>query len=163
MRQEKQEIDQQLRAIQGTNMGSMQSFPTSRRSERAYSTEYDSTRSNRGSGRGGRGSRGGRNNMNSGGNPRYSSRRNDRGTGDETEEEYHRGGSYSNSGKYQGGRGMSGRGNYSQKPSSGKGDMSRRRGGSNAKDDQQLRDGSSIDRGNIFLNYFNLSCAHHSL
>ena len=149
LRQEKQEIDQQLRAIQGSNMGSMQSFPTSRRSDRAYSTEYDSSRSNRGSSsRGGRGgSNRGRNSMNSGGNPRYSNRRNDRGTGDETEEEYHRGGSYSNSGKYQGNARSSGRGgNFSHKLG-GKGDLSRRRGGSSVKEDQQLRDGSSVDRG----------------
>ncbi|KAL7022645.1 hypothetical protein ACKWTF_012327 [Chironomus riparius] len=147
LRQEKQEIDQQLRAIQGSNMGSMQSFPTSRRSDRAYSTEYDSSRSNRGSNRGGRGgSNRGRNSMNSGGNPRYSNRRNDRGTGDETEEEYHRGGSYSNSGKYQGNARSSGqRGNFSQKPG-GKGDLLRRRGGSIAKEDQPIRDGSSVDR-----------------
>lgn len=157
LRQEKQEIDQQLRAIQGSNMGSMQSFTTSRRSDRAYSNDYDSSRSNRGSssgrGRGGSG-RGGRNSMNMGGNPRYSNRRNDRGTGDETEEEYHRGGSYSNSGKYQGGGSRSsGRGgNYSQKPGLGKGEMMRRRGGNSAKDEQQLRDGSSVDRESLSSN-----------
>jgi len=155
LRQEKQEIDQQLRAIQGSNMGSMQSFPTSRRSERAYSTEYDSSRSNRGSNRGGRGgSNRGRNSMTSGGNPRYSNRRNDRGTGEDTEEEYHRGGSYSNSGKYQGNARSSGRGNFSQKPGGKSGDLLRRRGGSVAKEDQQLRDGSSVDRGKISIRFF---------
>ena len=132
-------------------MGSMLSFPTSRRSERAYSNEYDSSRSNRGSNRGGRGgSNRGRNSMNSGGNPRYSNRRNDRGTGDETEEEYHRGGSYSNSGKYQGNSRGSGRGGNNYSKSGVKPDLLRRRGGSTAKDDQQLRDGSSVDRGNYF-------------
>lgn len=158
MRQEKQEIDQQLRAIQGSNMGSMQAFPSSRRSERAYSTDYDSSRSNRGSMRG-RGSNRGRNSMSSN-NPRYSNnRRNDRtglgAGGDDTEEEYHRGGSYSNSGKYRGGSSRGGSGNnYSHnKPSGGKGDY--RRGGAalGLKDDQQqqLRDGSSVDRGNKFF------------
>lgn len=134
-------------------MGSMQAFPTSRRSDRAYSTDYDSNRSNRGSNRGGRISNRGRNSMSSG-NPRYSSRRgNDRGNvggGDDTEEEFHhRGGSYSNSNKFQGGRGSGrgGGGNFSQNKQGGKGDF--RRGTGNMKDDQQQqhRDGSSIDRG----------------
>ncbi|KAG5670441.1 hypothetical protein PVAND_000705 [Polypedilum vanderplanki] len=146
LRQEKQEIDQQLRAIQGSNMGSMQNFPTTRRSERAYSTDYDSSRSNRGgSMRGARGSnRGSRNSMSSG-NPRYSNnRRNDR-VGEETEEEYHRGGSYSNSGKYRGGSGRGGSGNFSHNKPAGKNDY--RRGVSGMKDEQQqLRDGSSVDR-----------------
>lgn len=143
MRQEKQEIDQQLRAIQGSGMGSMQNFPMSRRSDRAYSNDYDS-RSNRGSSRGGRGSNRGRNSMGSGsGNPRYSNRR---GTMDDNEEEYHRGSSYSNSNKFQGGRG-SNRGsasgnNYSQL-NKGKGDL--RRPG--PKDDHA----SSIDRGKTIV------------
>jgi fragile X mental retardation protein len=146
LRQEKQEIDQQLRAIQGSNM-SMQSFSTTRRSDRAYSTDYDSSRSNRGSMRGARGSnRGSRNSMSSG-NPRYSNnRRNDR-VGEEPEEEYHRGGSYSNSGKYRGGgSARGGSGNFSHNKPIGKNDY--RRGGVGIKDDQQqLRDGSSVDRG----------------
>jgi hypothetical protein len=90
--------------------------------------------------------------MTSGGNPRYSNRRNDRGTGEDTEEEYHRGGSYSNSGKYQGNARSSGRGNFSQKPGGKGNDLLRRRGGSVAKEDQQLRDGSSVDRGKISIN-----------
>lgn len=144
MRQEKQEIDQQLRAIQGSGMGSMQSFPMSRRSDRAYSNDYDS-RSNRGSSRGGRGSNRGRNSMGSGsGNPRYSNRR-DRPGGDENEEEFHRGSSYSNSNKFQGGRGSNRPpgGNYSQL-NKGKGDF--RRAG--PKEEQPQREhASSIDRG----------------
>lgn len=62
MRQEKLEIDQQLRAIQGSSMGSMQNFPVSRRSERPYSNDNDSVnRSNRGGSRGrGRGRGGNR-------------------------------------------------------------------------------------------------------
>lgn len=124
MRQEKQEIDSQLRAIQGSGMGSMQSFPMSRRSDRAYSNDYDS-RSNRGSSRGGRGSNRGRNSMgSSSGNPRYSNRRGHVGE-DGVEEEFHRGSSYSNSNKFQGGRGGSSRpagGNYSQM-NKGKGDF----------------------------------------
>lgn len=76
MRQEKLEIDQQLRAIHGgNNMGSMQSFPVQRRSDRGYSSDIDSIRSNRGGAAGqsnqagglrGRGGRGGRNS-----NPRF--------------------------------------------------------------------------------------------
>lgn len=75
LRQEKLEIDQQLRAIHGNNMGSMQSFPVQRRSDRGYSSDIDSIRSNRGGTSGqtsqaaglrGRGGRGGRNS-----NPRY--------------------------------------------------------------------------------------------
>jgi fragile X mental retardation protein len=143
LRQEKQEIDQQLRAIQGSGMGSMQNFPMSRRSDRAYSNDYDS-RSNRGSSRGGRGSNRGRNSMGAGsGNPRYSNRRE---RGDDTEEEFHRGSSYSNSNKFQGGRGSTrgnDRGNYSQL-NKGKGDF--RRGG--PKEEQSHREhASSIDRG----------------
>lgn len=59
LRQEKLEIDQQLRAIQGSNMGSMQNFPMSRRSDRGYSNDdagNRSTRGSRGRGRGGSGS-----------------------------------------------------------------------------------------------------------
>lgn len=147
MRQEKQEIDSQLRAIQGSGMGSMQNFPMSRRSDRAYSNDYDS-RSNRGSSRGGRGSNRGRNNMGSGsGNPRYSNRRHDK-PGDEIEEDFHRGSSYSNSNKFQGGRGSNRpMGNYSQL-NKGKGDF--RRGG--PKDEHSHRDhASSIDRGKLKL------------
>lgn len=144
LRQEKQEIDQQLRAIQGSGMGSMQSFPMSRRSDRAYSNDYDS-RSNRGSSRGGRGSNRGRNSMGStSGNPRYSNRRGHE-RGDDTEEEFHRGSSYSNSNKFQGGRGTNRptTGNYPQL-NKGKGDF--RRAG--PKEDQPHRDhASSIDRG----------------
>lgn len=148
MRQEKQEIDQQLRAIQGSNMGSMQTFP-SRRSDRAYSTDYDSRSSRGGAGRGGPSGRSrgnGRNNSMSGGNPRYSNRRDHRG-GDDTEEEYHsRGGHFTNSGKYQGNRpGGGGRGGGNKQ---GKGSEYRRGGNLGAnKEDQPNRDASSIDRG----------------
>lgn len=64
LRQEKQEIDQQLRAIQESSMGSIQSFPATRRSERGYSSDLDSVRSARGASRGrgrGRGTNGGNN------------------------------------------------------------------------------------------------------
>lgn len=75
LRQEKLEIDQQLRAIQGATMGSMQNFSMNRRSDRAYSSDVDGGgRSGRGGMRG-RGGRGGRGN-----NPRYSGRRD---TGDD--------------------------------------------------------------------------------
>ncbi|XP_059620830.1 fragile X messenger ribonucleoprotein 1 homolog isoform X2 [Phlebotomus argentipes] len=64
LRQEKLEIDQQLRALQGSSLGSMQSYPSSRRSERGYSSDMDSmNRAGRGAPRGGR--------MRGRGNPRY--------------------------------------------------------------------------------------------
>ncbi|XP_058128136.1 fragile X messenger ribonucleoprotein 1 homolog [Anopheles coustani] len=80
LRQEKLEIDQQLRAIQGSSMGSMQSFSMNRRMDRTYNSNNDSdagSRSNRGGMRG-RGGRGGR-----GTNQRYSARR-----GNENEEDF---------------------------------------------------------------------------
>ncbi|KAL7729853.1 hypothetical protein ACLKA6_014708 [Drosophila palustris] len=68
LRQEKLEIDQQLRAIQESSMGSTQSFAVSRRSERGYSSDIESVRSIRGGSGGqrgrGRGRGGGGNNMN---------------------------------------------------------------------------------------------------
>lgn len=77
LRQEKLEIDQQLRAIQGATMGSMQNFSMNRRGDhrdRAYSSDVEGggggSRSGRGGMRGGRGGRGGR-----GSNPRYTGRR----------------------------------------------------------------------------------------
>ncbi|XP_052899817.1 fragile X messenger ribonucleoprotein 1 homolog isoform X2 [Anopheles moucheti] len=69
LRQEKLEIDQQLRAIQGSSIGSMQSFSMNRRSDRSYNNDSDGSRLNRGGMRG-RGGRGGR-----GANQRYSARR----------------------------------------------------------------------------------------
>lgn len=48
LRQEKLEIDQQLRAIQGTSMNTMQNFTVQRRSDRGYSSDIDTMRSNRG-------------------------------------------------------------------------------------------------------------------
>lgn len=101
LRQEKQDIDQQLRAVQETGMGSMQSFPVPRRSDRGggvgmggggggmggggggggYGNDMDMRSNQRGTsrGRGGRGGRGngrqdgGRNDGGGGGgNPRYS-------------------------------------------------------------------------------------------
>lgn len=69
LRQNKLEIDQQLRAFQESTMGSVQNFPVSRRSERGYSSDIESVRSSRGGPRGrgrGRGSGG-----NNGGNQRY--------------------------------------------------------------------------------------------
>ncbi len=62
LRQEKLEIDQQLRAIQGSGMGSMQSFPMSRRSDRGYSNDDAGNRSSRGSRGRGRGNNSGRGN-----------------------------------------------------------------------------------------------------
>lgn len=149
MRQEKQEIDSQLRAIQGSGMGSMQSFPMSRRSDRAYSNDYDS-RSNRGSSRGGRGSNRGRNSMGStSGNPRYSNRRHVGEDG--VEEEFHRGSSYSNSNKFQGGRGGSSRptgGNYSQM-NKGKEDFQGRKGDFQGKGDFHSSKGDYHGKGDF--------------
>lgn len=60
LRQEKLDIDLQVRAIQGTQMGSMQNFPVQRRSDRGYSSDMESMRPSRGGPRGrGRGGRGG--------------------------------------------------------------------------------------------------------
>lgn len=65
LRMEKQEIDQQLRAIQFNSMGSMNMYMGNRRSERGYSSEMESGlggnggRPGRGTGRG-RGRGGGR-------------------------------------------------------------------------------------------------------
>lgn len=55
LRQEKLEIDQQLRAIQESSMGSVQNFPVTRRTDRGYSSDIESVRSGRGGRRGGRG------------------------------------------------------------------------------------------------------------
>lgn len=53
LRQEKLEIDQQLRAIQGnTSMNSMQNFTVQRRPDRGYSSDVDTMRPNRGTGAG---------------------------------------------------------------------------------------------------------------
>uniref|UniRef100_A0A182MPL0 K Homology domain-containing protein n=1 Tax=Anopheles culicifacies TaxID=139723 RepID=A0A182MPL0_9DIPT len=71
LRQEKLEIDQQLRAIQGSSIGSMQSFSMNRRSDRSYNNDGDGSRLNRGGMRG-RGGRGGR-----GANQRYSDNEDD--------------------------------------------------------------------------------------
>ncbi|XP_044761790.1 fragile X mental retardation syndrome-related protein 1 isoform X2 [Coccinella septempunctata] len=57
LRQEKLEIDEQLRSIHGTNLGSMQSLPMGRRNDRGYNSDMDGGGRPRGSmrGRGGRG------------------------------------------------------------------------------------------------------------
>ncbi|XP_053682511.1 fragile X messenger ribonucleoprotein 1 homolog isoform X2 [Sabethes cyaneus] len=104
LRQEKLEIDQQLRAIQGATMGSMQNFSMSRRTDRAYSSDVEGgSRSNRGGMRG-RGGRGGR-----GGNIRYTGRR------DVGDEEYTPRGSGGGGGGGGGGdRGGDQRNNYSE-------------------------------------------------
>lgn len=141
LRQEKQEIDQKLRTIQNTNMGSMQSFSMSRRNDRGFSSEYDS-RSMRGSSRGGRGmGRGGRNNsmMSGNSNPRYSNRRSGQHerTGDDNDDDFR-------SNKFHGGRGSSR--NYQSGGPKGK-DF--RRVAHKDKDDQHQshEHASSIDRG----------------
>lgn len=70
LRQEKLEIDQQLRNIHGSSLGSMQSLSMGRRNDRGYSSDMDGggSRSGRGGSMRGRGGRGrGR------GNDRYNS------------------------------------------------------------------------------------------
>lgn len=77
------------------------------------------------------------------GNPRYSNRRGERsGTVDDNEEDFHRGSSYSNSNKFQGGRGGMNRGGHTGNNYSlhkGKGDIRR----TGPKDEHA----SSVDRG----------------
>ncbi|XP_021932367.1 synaptic functional regulator FMR1 isoform X5 [Zootermopsis nevadensis] len=66
LRQEKLEIDQQLRSIHGSTMGSMQNFPIQRRNDRGYNSDMDGGSSRgrggpmrgRGRGRGGPGRHG---------------------------------------------------------------------------------------------------------
>lgn len=58
LRQEKLEIDQQLRSIHGSTMGSMQSLSMSRRSDRGYSSDMDGGSRGRGGSMRGRGGRG---------------------------------------------------------------------------------------------------------
>ncbi|XP_022910264.1 fragile X messenger ribonucleoprotein 1 homolog isoform X4 [Onthophagus taurus] len=58
LRQEKLEIDQQLRSIHGSGMGSMQSLQMSRRNDRGYSSDMDGGSRGRGGTMRGRGSRG---------------------------------------------------------------------------------------------------------
>lgn len=70
LRQEKLEIDQQLRSIHGSSLGSMQSLSMGRRNDRGYNSDMDGggSRSGRGGSMRGRGGRGrGR------GNDRYNS------------------------------------------------------------------------------------------
>ncbi|KAI4456632.1 fragile x mental retardation syndrome-related protein [Holotrichia oblita] len=58
LRQEKLEIDQQLRSIHGSGMGSMQSLQMSRRNDRGYSSDMDGGSRGRGGSMRGRGGRG---------------------------------------------------------------------------------------------------------
>nr|AAG22045.1 KH domain containing RNA-binding protein FMR1 [Drosophila melanogaster] len=133
LRQEKMEIDQQLRAIQESSMGSTQSFPVTRRSERGYSSDIESVRSMRGGGGGQRGRVRGRGGGGPGGgnglNQRYHNNRrdeddynsrgdhqrdqqrgyNDRGGGDNT-------GSYRGGGGGAGGPGNNRRGGINRRP-----------------------------------------------
>ncbi|XP_039491478.1 synaptic functional regulator FMR1 isoform X2 [Drosophila santomea] len=133
LRQEKMEIDQQLRAIQESSMGSTQSFPVTRRSERGYSSDIESVRSMRGGGGGQRGRVRGRGGGGPGGgnglNQRYHNNRrdeddynsrgdhqrdqqrgyNDRGSGDNT-------GSYRGGGGGAGGPGNNRRGGVNRRP-----------------------------------------------
>lgn len=87
-------------------------------------------------------------------NPRYSNRRGqDRPGGDDTEEEFHRGSSYSNSNKFQGGRG-SNRGNYSQGLNKPKGDYRRPGGKEDHGPPPHREHASSVDRGKRKQSFF---------
>ncbi|XP_017057603.1 synaptic functional regulator FMR1 isoform X2 [Drosophila ficusphila] len=132
LRQEKLEIDQQLRAIQESSMGSTQSFPVTRRSERGYSSDIESVRSMRGGGGGQRGRGRGRGGGGPGGgnglNQRYHNNRRDEddynSRGDHQRDQQQRGGyndrgSGDNSGNYRGGGGGAGnnrRGGVNRRP-----------------------------------------------
>ncbi|XP_020813578.1 synaptic functional regulator FMR1 isoform X3 [Drosophila serrata] len=128
LRQEKMEIDQQLRAIQESSMGSTQSFPVTRRSERGYSSDIESVRSMRGGGggqrgRGGRGRGGGGPGGGNGLNQRYHNNRRDEddynSRGDHQRDHQQQrgyndrgtGGGDHNTGNYRGGGGAGGPGN----------------------------------------------------
>ncbi|XP_016979026.1 synaptic functional regulator FMR1 isoform X2 [Drosophila rhopaloa] len=130
LRQEKLEIDQQLRAIQESSMGSTQSFPVTRRSERGYSSDIESVRSMRGGGGGQRGRGRGRGGGGPGGgnglNQRYHNNRRDEddynSRGDHQRDQqrgYNDRGSGDNSGNYRGGAGGAGnnrRGGVNRRP-----------------------------------------------
>ncbi|KAJ8978336.1 hypothetical protein NQ317_011459, partial [Molorchus minor] len=58
LRQEKLEIDQQLRSIHGSGLGSMQSLSMGRRNDRGYNSDMDGGRPSRGGPNRGRGGRG---------------------------------------------------------------------------------------------------------
>ncbi|XP_016960655.1 fragile X messenger ribonucleoprotein 1 homolog isoform X1 [Drosophila biarmipes] len=122
LRQEKLEIDQQLRAIQESSMGSTQSFPVTRRSERGYSSDIESVRSMRGGGGGQRGRGRGRGGGGPGGgnglNQRYHNNRRDEddynSRGDHQRDQqrgYNDRGNGDNTGNYRGGGGAGGPGN----------------------------------------------------
>ncbi|XP_036674096.2 fragile X messenger ribonucleoprotein 1 homolog isoform X1 [Drosophila suzukii] len=119
LRQEKLEIDQQLRAIQESSMGSTQSFPVTRRSERGYSSDIESVRSMRGGGGGQRGRGRGRGGGGPGGgnglNQRYHNNRRDEddynSRGDHQRDQqrgYNDRGNGDNTGNYRGGGGGAG-------------------------------------------------------
>lgn len=78
LRQEKLEIDQQLRSIHGSSLGSIQSLSMSRRNDRGYSSDMDGgSRGGRGGGGGMRGGRGGGGRGGRGGPPGGGGRPND--------------------------------------------------------------------------------------
>lgn len=144
LRQEKLEIDQQLRAIQESAMGSMQNFPVTRRSDRGYSSDIESVRSGRGGPRGrGRG-RGG----NNGGNQRYHQGRRDdddyQSRGDHPRDRYHNDRSGGGGGGY---RGNDRRGNNRRQ------NRNEQNGGrdhhfyNHDEDVQETRELSSVERG----------------
>ncbi|KAH8288708.1 hypothetical protein KR054_008294 [Drosophila jambulina] len=134
LRQEKLEIDQQLRAIQESSMGSTQSFPVTRRSERGYSSDIESVRSMRGGGGGQRGRGRGRGGGGPGGgnglNQRYHNNRRDEddynSRGDHQRDQQQRGYNDRSSGG-----GDNNTGNYHRGGGAGGGAGNNRRGGVN--------------------------------
>ncbi|XP_044761792.1 fragile X mental retardation syndrome-related protein 1 isoform X4 [Coccinella septempunctata] len=104
LRQEKLEIDEQLRSIHGTNLGSMQSLPMGRRNDRGYNSDMDGGGRPRGSmrGRGGRGRGSGyRNQQQQQQNDRYNNSDSRHQTPETEGDEHH--GTYQNRSKRGGG------------------------------------------------------------
>ncbi|KAJ1529300.1 hypothetical protein ONE63_006096 [Megalurothrips usitatus] len=152
LRQEKLEIDQQLRSMHGSNMGSMQSFPIQRRNDRGYMSDFEPF--GRGGGRGGPvrsrgggsgGSGGGRGRGGNGSGPQGRFNSGSRHQTPDTIEDRVRGASYSSRGSF-GGPGPRG------PPSSGNGPQSYNQSGPSRRDYRNDRDrdterGGRPDRG----------------
>lgn len=163
LRLEKLEIDQQLRAIQFSSIGSMNMYMSNRRSERGYSSEADNmSRSGRGSSRGGRGRGSGRGgDRGGGGGSRFygDSRRRE----NQTDEDYRGGGSGRPSrGGYEkrggGHRGGGGGGDRRSESRNHHGDdrynhQYNSHPTNNAEENARERDISSVDRGELSVQF----------
>lgn len=147
LRQEKLEIDQQLRSIHGPNMGSMQNFPIQRRNDRGYNSDYEG--SGRGGGRGGPmrsrgggpgGSGGGRGRGGNGTGPQGRFNSGTRHHTPDTIDERVRGGGYSSRGSFGGQRPRGG------PASSGNGPQSYHQSGPSRRDVRNDRDSDRSGR-----------------